>query len=148
MNPKSVNRIIAVILFAGSALWGCLAAQFPESFVKGVPGPSFFPLTIVAALMVLSVCLFFSKGESKKSGTNGFNWRQVAVISMMCAYVAIIPYAGFPLTTMIALFTLLVFSKKIGIGSAILTSAITTGILFLIFKLLLKIPLPSGEWFA
>lgn len=146
MNFLTRDRIIALIIFIGSLAWGGIALQIPESFVKGVPGPSFFPLTIVAALLVLSAILFFSKGGEQ--GEGGFNIRQALVFAIMLGYVLLVPYAGFPLATAVALFVVLFQTRRIPVGSAAVTALATTAILFLLFKIILKIPLPSGEWFA
>ena len=146
MRHLSRDRIFAIVILILGLIWGYITLNLPKYDMEGVPGPSFFPIVILVSFMFLAVLLLFRKpkqGEEEKKGPI-LSFRQIVVFTIIFLYVATIPYLGFLIGTCIFLFLLLLYNGKLKIISMIITSVLTSGLLFLIFRIFLKISLPAG----
>ncbi len=112
-------------------------------------GPNFFPQVVSVMLLLASLTLIYQalKGNSLKNfetiNKKGFI-RTSIVLGFAIAYLFLMQVAGFYLATGIFLF---VTMKFLGLKSYLVTlivSACVATIVFGIFKVFLKIPLPEG----
>jgi len=145
-----------VLLLAFSVWWGYHTANLPSATMANAPGPRFFPWVLVGALALLSLLLLITSlktgaDESRRPEANGGIGRQklkkhVAVFFIIFIYIVLVENIGFRLATFPILLIILrlVMGQKswvVGIGTA---AGITMGI-YLVFRVLLGVPLPSGN---
>lgn len=143
------DRIVAIVLFLCTLAWGWCALRLPPAYVKGVPGPAFFPLAIFVALGVLSVILFIQSGDPEKQDREKIlTVRQAAVFALMFLYVLLVPVLGFAPGTFAAVSAIMLFTGQATLRSTFLTAISVSVLLYLFFKVFLQIPLPAGIWFS
>ena len=119
---------------------------------SGIPGPGFLPFVTGLILAALSLILLISrlwkspsdshaKGEPMPRGKALL--RILKVLGALCLYVLLLEPLGFVLTTF--LFMVLVLRLEPRSWLFILLGAIgATLFFFVLFKVLLRVPLPSG----
>ncbi len=115
-------------------------------------GPDFFPRVLSVVMMILGLALILNAlaGNSlKKTETidpRGFI-RMLISIGICIGYLFLMKILGFASATFIFLFILMSFLKQRGIIIRILSSLITSIVVWTIFKYFLIIPLPEGVFF-
>lgn len=145
---KKANISVSVVLFAIAAYMIYEASGYFHVDPNDV-GPQFFPIAIAILLIVLGIGLIVSSfiGTQNESSPQFFTTKQgksYIVIAMMLVYVLLMPKLGFCVTSCLFLFALIrMFGyKKYLINAAVSISV--TALIYLLFKLLLSVPLPSG----
>lgn len=143
------NIIAALGLIAFGAVYAVLAAGLPERSLPNTPGPSFFPLLIIAFVVALSVALLLS-GVLALRLERGPHFRPVTLershlaIACFVIYLALLPFAGFVLASIVFFAALMVlYGARNHIVTAI-TSVAVPVVLFVIFRYGFKIVLPRG----
>ena len=143
------DRAVAAVIFLGTLAWGYFARQLPPSHVKGVPGPAFFPLAIFSCLIVLSILMFIQSGDPEKQDKSAIlTLRQIVVFALMLLYVLLVPVLGFAPGTFVSLSAIMLFTRQATVKSTFLTALAVSLLLYLFFKVFLKIPLPDGAIFS
>ncbi len=138
------DRITAVVvlllgvgsLFEGCRLWG------------GWGGIGSLPVLIGASLVCLAVALFVTAKSSKTEAIGWPTWpvqRKLMFVSgMSFAYVVVIPYLGFFVSTAVFMFGR---TKRMGPTRPSVASSfglLTSLVSYVTFKIGLRMPLPSG----
>jgi putative tricarboxylic transport membrane protein len=136
----------AIVFLILALAVGLQAARFPMGNLKRV-GPGFFPLILAALLGLLSMLLLIKGLWSSERVRVCWPARWggiILVIAAIFAYTLLLKPLGFLLATF--LFTSLVFKYADSTRWAVplAGAAITTGLNFLLFKVWLAIPFPSG----
>lgn len=140
------DTISAVGFLALSVFVGAQAARFPLGKLNRV-GPGFFPLVLAVLLGVLSLALLSNSLRLKDKKRAETPRRPVAlglVVAAIFTYSLLLKPLGFVLSTL--LFTLAVFelSDPRRWFAPILAAVLTTAGSYLLFKLWLGIPFPTG----
>jgi len=138
----------ALILLAGIMIY--TSKSFPNAQGTDV-GASFFPMVLSSLLIFLSLILVFTairKGEPNSDKSEKTEWKK-AILAMVCTffYFLVLNYIGYLIATPLFLggmMWLYQYQKKIHI---IFWSLLITGIMYLCFVKLLKVPLPVGIFF-
>ncbi|WP_180994085.1 tripartite tricarboxylate transporter TctB family protein [Bacillus sp. Marseille-P3661] len=148
---KVINYGISI-----AAIMLSIFAYFSSSgFVNYDPndiGPSVFPkgisvFTIILAVLLAITTYFKDKDTSRLSDifskTNLWNVGKTFVLFI--GYYVVMNFAGFIISSLLFLF---VFFKvlEIKLAKNIITSVVTTGVVYYIFYQLLNVQLPSGIW--
>ena len=143
------ERITAIICFIFGALVYYGASQMKKSALDPV-GPGVFPKVASAIIMVISVLHFVISPttEENTKEKEELHWRNVAILAgMIVVYIFLFPRIGFPIATTAFLFAFsTIFDPrpmKEKIVGNILFSVLFMAVLYLIFKVLLGIMLPS-----
>jgi hypothetical protein len=130
------------LFFAGvGGLWIFRAARMPlwEGFA---PDSGFLPLIYGLLLTVLALA---AMGQILTAGdprpTEEFR-KPLLVLAILTATVSALPLAGFAISVFALLFLLYAVVERLPWLNAVLVSAGTTGVLYLIFKVWLGVPLP------
>jgi hypothetical protein len=145
----SAERICAVLALglAAAILAGSRGLTF---MVHGAPGPGMMPRLIAAGLIaVCALLLLMSKSRSDRSGAtlgSGINGRVAGAIAIMLLYAALMPVIGFPLATLLFILILNHWWGRSRWWSALTFSILSAAALYLIFRVLLDMPLPRGAW--
>jgi putative tricarboxylic transport membrane protein len=141
-----MERISSLIVFVIGLLITWQASKLRlGGFHK--PGPGLFPLILGLILILLSLILLIqSKG---RPGSRSFSFgespkRIVMVYGSLLAYVAILEYAGFLLSSFLLIFFLFVVLGEYTVKRAALTALAATAVAYVLFDVLLKSPLPKS----
>ncbi len=94
------NIIAGIVLILIGIGYGYLASELPIRDVKGVPGPSFFPIIITLALIALSSAMFFQGLKQIRAGDAGEEIslppkKVMIMLFVFLAFIAALPYLGF-----------------------------------------------------
>jgi putative tricarboxylic transport membrane protein len=144
MRHRDTDSAIVFLILALAV--GFQAVRFPMGSLKRV-GPGFFPIILAALLGILSILLLIKGLWSAERVRVCWPARWSGLILVMVAifaYTLLLKPLGFLLTTF--LFTSLVFKYADSTRWIVplAGAAITTGVNFLLFKVWLAIPFPSG----
>jgi hypothetical protein len=141
----TVDRVLGVggILLAipvAVASWG-FGVGSPKS-----PGAGFWPLLIVVAMAGLGFSLLLHPSEAIPSAvTQDSRWGRLWIaLGTMAVYVVTLDPLGFPVATTILLFVQLRWVENRTWRSSAWIAVLTALIAFLLFRVLLKVPLPAG----
>jgi len=149
---KKDDILSGCILIAISIYFLRESNSLPPSSL-GIPGSAFFPRLVCFAFVIFGGILIirsFKKGEAERKITLILKQdliRVLAVILLCGIYIFSIPFLGFILTSILFIvFLMFIFQVK-RIGIIILWGFLVTLIIYFIFKILLKVPLPAGMFF-
>lgn len=104
------NIVAAAVLIVCGLVYGYLAWGLPERSLPNTPGPSFFPLVVMAILLVLSVALLVQAlaaddgaaapavGDAPALTVD--HRLALAALAAFLAYIALLPIFGFILATL------------------------------------------------
>ena len=150
MAHKNIAAAIGLLAFTG--WYAVLTASLPElEVMQKIPGPSFFPWLITAALAALSIALLV-QGIKKLKSANGVSAGQsdlktpVLALASFAIYLGVLPFLGF-VPSSIALFGALMWLY--GARNPLMIAACAIGgplILFVLFRYGFNIILPRGLW--
>ncbi|QNK87449.1 tripartite tricarboxylate transporter TctB family protein [Sporosarcina sp. resist] len=135
------------VLILGSFFYA-LTFNFPELSVSDT-GPAFMP-RIYCGLLILFGLILFIQGVLDKSGkVEKEHTTRYAIASMgiILLYIIVMPIIGFYISTLLLVFSLLLFSK---VRSKIILISVPIGtvlFIFIVFVKLLKVSIPMGSLF-
>ena len=119
---------------------------------SGIPGPGFLPfvtgIILVALSLILLIARFLDRGgragpkEEPMPGGLALS-RILIVLGALCLYVLILEPLGFMVTTFLFMIVLLRLEPRKWMF-ILLVSIGATAFFFVLFKVLLRVPLPSG----
>jgi putative tricarboxylic transport membrane protein len=140
-----VIRIAALVLlvFAAGFLWE--ASRYPFGTL-GAPGPGFLPVVLGTAFAVLSLVLLIRPGRTEESvlpPDRAASVRIVTTLLVIALAIVLLDRLGFLVTgTMLMLVLLLVLDRR-PIRAALL-APVSVVLVYAVFKVWLRVPLPSG----
>lgn len=151
---RTADRRVALGLLAFSAWWGYLTYNLPGKTVENAPGPRFFPWVLVISLAILSVVLLWqSRGTGSEAGRGKTlstpDWIKVAAtLALIFAYTYLIGLIGFIYASGIVLVLFFRFIVDVRNWLTILSgSALVATAVHVIFRMILRVPLPTGKLF-
>lgn len=129
-----------------------VASRYPsaEVYGTGVPGPGLWPICISVILLLCAVILKIRtlkmKSEDDVSlGLLSRGARRVYIcMGILIAYVAVLNYLGFIISTLVMMFIFIQWFSKKKVPISILLSAGCTLTIYFVFKLLLNVPIDFG----
>jgi uncharacterized BrkB/YihY/UPF0761 family membrane protein len=132
---------LALFFAAVGGLWAFRGARMPlwEGFA---PDSGFLPLIyglLLTALALAAMGQILTAGET--APTQEFR-KPLLVLAILIATVSALPVAGFAISVFALLFLLYAVVERLPWLNAALVSAATTGVLYLVFKVWLGVPLP------
>ena len=128
------------------------ARTFPTG-THGALGPGFFPMVLAVLgifLSILQIVTSRKESDEEQAGLKLFskeNARIWIALGTTILYFIIMQYVGFLISTPIYLFALLTLFKVKSWPIRILVPLVTTGVLHVVFTMLLYVQLPSGKLF-
>jgi putative tricarboxylic transport membrane protein len=140
--------ISCVILIALSA-YGLIESSRLERTMKMGIGIGFLPFTMSLAIGGLSIALLVSilrgRAEIKDKPVFQPDGRsRVFVVAFLMGYLFLIEWLGYVASTFVYLAATIIFLRRERIFNAVLMSMGLTVLLYAIFRLWLKSPLPTG----
>jgi putative tricarboxylic transport membrane protein len=163
-NYRSSARALEIVCMKyrdmiGSLFWitvgivFCVGALHYGLFKSGVPEPGLLPFIAGVVLIILGTGVLVSswKTSSKEENTKGpffperSSLRRLCFsVFALCAYLAIVEWVGFVLTTFLFMIFLMRFVEPQKWKTILTCSALTTMISYLLFDVLLGTHLPKG----
>ncbi|MGH3344327.1 MAG: tripartite tricarboxylate transporter TctB family protein [Carbonactinosporaceae bacterium] len=122
-----------------------------DLYVEGVPGPGFFPALLAIAMALSGALLVVSRvraagadGDECRLPTRRQATRSLSLWVAVLLAALLVDVVGFPVAMALLVATILVgIEGRRGIGTLVTIVAIPLGA-WLLFALLLQVPLPSG----
>jgi putative tricarboxylic transport membrane protein len=136
------GEIALALLFAAlGALWLARAVRMPlwEGFA---PDSGFLPLFYGVLLLALSLGVMLQVVRAPAPAPGETIRKPLVVLAALAAAVAALPFAGFTLTVFALLFFLYSRVERLPLVTSAAVSGVTTGVLYLVFKTWLGVPLP------
>jgi hypothetical protein len=134
---------LALLVFAAGFLWE--ASRYPFGTL-GAPGPGFLPVVLGTAFAVLSLVLLIRPGRTEESvlpPDRAASVRIVTTLLVIALAIVLLDRLGFLVTgTMLMLVLLLVLDRR-PIRAALL-APVSVVLVYAVFKVWLRVPLPSG----
>ena len=133
--------VLALVFAALAALWIAKGATMPlwQGFA---PDSGFLPLIYGVLLLFLAAAVLVQLLTTKEKRPGEAIRKPLVVLGALVAAVAALPFAGF----VISVFALLVFLyaavERLPLAASLVVSGATTGVLYLVFKTWLGVPLP------
>ncbi len=142
--PAAAGAALAVTAFA-------LATQIPEGARLTQFSPRWWPEILAALLLVLSVCLAVTAFRRKptaaveqdvpESATRQGAWRLTSMLASIGGYGVLWYFVDFRVSTLVLFVALTWLGGGRGWKALVLFPAIATAILYLLFGVLLRVPL-------
>lgn len=113
------------------------------------PGAGLWPFVISITTILLAVVQCFLPGASSDGaddssrGSTKPHSRAVLLGALIFVYAVLVDYVGYLLLTAALLFIASLFVARAGWRGAVLTSLVSTGVVYMVFATLLGIPLPT-----
>ena len=148
MARKNIIAGMALIMFG--VWYAYLIGDLPErSIMPNTPGPSFFPIIIVSAILMLSAALFISgvrenHGAEKTVRDQTSHRLAVLAIGAFVVFLALLPYAGFIIASCLFFAVLMYLYGSRNWIMIIASSVIIPVTLYLLFRHGFQIILPRG----
>jgi putative tricarboxylic transport membrane protein len=138
-------RIAALVLlvFAAGFLWE--ASRYPFGSL-GTPGPGFLPVTLGTAFAVLSLVLLIRPGlppEDVLPPDRAAALRIGITIVAITLSILLLDRLGFLVTGTLLMLAMLLFLDRRPIR-AMLLAPVSTVLVYAVFKVWLRVPLPAG----
>jgi putative tricarboxylic transport membrane protein len=135
---------------------GIIASTWQYPFgTLGKPGTGFVPLLSGVIMTGLSLgiilqAVFRAKEGEKEKGKSSFlndRWPKLVVtLIILFSYAFLLDILGFVLATFALVLFLLKIVEPTKWHSALLQAVVTTGACYLLFYIVLKVPMPRGIW--
>lgn len=157
---KKYNIISSIALIIFSIALYLYASTFPVREGRiAVLNPGFYPKLLAAVLGGLALILLISSliqhAKTTKKFWDGTSKNSLILLGitlgMLILYPIFLQYVGFTITTfmfILGLIFCLSDREKYGIPVIFVVSFATTTVIYLVFKLFLKIPFPRGIFFG
>jgi hypothetical protein len=148
MNEPRVAGAILLVFGVIALIEARRVAALREEMVAGaVVGDDTFPWIIGGALVLLGLhALFLARWPAANVTVPGGTARRqlLATAGALAAYCAITPYLGYTVSTLVVATGLFRAMGGYRWLLALLASCLTTGVLYLMFRVWLHEPLPTG----
>ena len=142
---RKVDIVSAVILLALSVYVIVTAGSFPSD--TRTLGPGFFPTLTAGLLAVFAGWQLIAALLRKKDGDSPAKPKHslLAILAITALYIAVLPLLGFVIATPLFLIACGLVISETGRQrwkTLVLSSVVTTGMLYTVFSVLLNVPLP------
>ena len=143
MRPRvdKGELVLALVFAALAVLWIAQGARMPlwQGFA---PDSGFLPLIYGALLFVLAAGVIVQLLAATDARADEAIRKPMVVLGALIAAVAALPFAGFVVSVFALLLFLYAAVERLPVVSSLAVSAATTGILYLVFRTWLGVPLP------
>lgn len=149
MSMARRNILAALALIAFCAWYAVLAEALPERSLPNTPGPSFFPLLIIACVFALSLALLVKglrglRADGGEQAQAGNSRQPFAALAGFVVYLAALPYAGFIIASVVFFAALMLLYGARRHALTALAALAFPIVLYFIFRYGFHIVLPRG----
>jgi len=136
-----LKRIVPIGLMGIGVYWCIMSIQYGLWVRKG-PGGGFLPM--LAGILAILIGIWVVKDSFKETDLGKFNKKVFLPIGVMLAIAILSEYIGLICAIVIYLFCWLRFYSKVNLKTTILITIICPCIVYAIFIMWLKVPVPTG----
>lgn len=147
---KRLDQITAAMIFVVS-LWYIFEALRMPLVAGKAPGSGWMPLLLGILMAFLAVLLFLSAARRPASEDKAVVWpkgrglvNNVGILVGLALSVALLQLVGYLVSTFVFLFGLVLLLGRYDWKFATGVAAVSTVVLYWVFKIWLEIPLPPG----
>lgn len=142
---SSVDRTVGLAAVCGGVLLAVVGWRLDPGTSK-LPGPGFFPLLIAVTMGALGLWLLLRPGnEEKPAQPESSRWNSFALaLVSIFGYAIILQDLGYLISTSALLVVQLRWVEKQNWRISLLTAGMASIVSLIIFRVLLKVPLPLG----
>jgi hypothetical protein len=142
---SSVDRGVGIAALLGGILLAIVGWRLGPG-TSQLPGPGFFPLLIACTMSGLGISLILRPGsEEKPIPPESSRWTALALsLISIFAYTLVFHEAGYLVSTFALLAVQLRWVEKQSWATSLLTAGIASAVSLVVFRVLLKVPLPAG----
>ena len=138
---RKLNFIMDFFLIGLSAVFFFMTSQLPE---KATVYPTFVISLLLLLTLIHLAITFFNKDDSEETTFKNIEVKQLLTVLVVSGlYVVLINILGY-ITSTIAYIAALLIMLKIKAVNSILISVGFSVIIYILFKMILKVPLPTG----
>ncbi|MDX1606663.1 MAG: tripartite tricarboxylate transporter TctB family protein [Candidatus Competibacterales bacterium] len=137
------DRIVGVGLFLLAVAYGLQARTYTSGFLTDPLGPTAFPQLLAVLLGLGSIYLIVRPDPDVDWPRGRALLHQLFTVGVLVAYAFVLEPLGFIPVTFVAL-TVIALQFDVRLLPAAVMGALASGGLFLLFDLLLGLPLPMG----
>ncbi len=140
-----VDRGVGIAALLGGILLAIAGWRLDLGTSK-LPGPGFFPLLIACTMGGLGVWLFLRPGSEEKSvSPESSRWSALAIaLVSIFGYTMVLNELGYLVSTFALLIVQLRWVEKESWSTSLWTAVIASAVSLVVFRVLLKVPLPAG----
>ena len=140
-----VDRGVGIAALLGGILLAIAGWRLGPGTSK-LPGPGFFPLLIACTMGGLGVWLLLRPGSEEKSvSPESSRWSALAIaLVSIFGYTMVLNELGYLVSTFALLIAQLRWVEKQSWSTSLWTAAIASAVSLVVFRVLLKVPLPAG----
>ena len=151
MSMGHRNLAAGIVLLAAGFGYGFATGQLPDRTLPDTPGPAFFPWLIAFGLFGLSAVLIVQgliTVRQQSEATSGYHLPRRGWLALggFAAYLLLLPYAGFVLSSVPFCGGLVVLYGERRAVIAMVAAVLIPLILFLVFSTGFQVLLPRGVW--
>ena len=138
---KKVDIYLGFAMVAVAGVFYYMISKLPE---KAIQYP-IFVTTLLLFLSLIHLAISFSrKDDGEASGFESIEWKQLAFVLLTSGiYVGILKLVGYVVSTIIYILAVL-FGLKVNKKLSIVISVGFSLVIYVLFKIILKVPLPKG----
>jgi hypothetical protein len=133
---------LALLFAALGGLWVARASRMPVWGESFAPDSGFLPLIYGVLLFFLAAAVLVRLLATREERPGEAIRKPLVVLGALLATVAALPLAGFALSVFALLYFLYAWVERLPQVTSAVVSGVTTGVLYLIFKTWLGVPLP------
>jgi putative tricarboxylic transport membrane protein len=140
-----VDRGVGIAALLGGILLAFAGWRLDPGTSK-LPGPGFFPLLIACTMGGLGMWLLLRPGsEEKPVPPESSRWSALAIaLISILGYTMVLNELGYLVSTFALLVVQLRWVEKQRWSTSLWTAAIASAVSLVVFRVLLKVPLPAG----
>jgi hypothetical protein len=140
-----VDRGVGIAALLGGILLAIAGWRLGPGTSK-LPGSGFFPLLIACTMGGLGVWLLLRPGSEEKSvSPESSRWSALAIaLVSIFGYTMVLNELGYLVSTFALLIAQLRWVEKQSWSTSLWTAAIASAVSLVVFRVLLKVPLPAG----
>jgi len=140
-----VDRGVGIAALFGGILLAIAGWRLDPGTSK-LPGPGFFPLLIACTMGGLGIWLLLRPGSEEKSvSPESSRWSALAIaLISILGYALVLNDLGYLVSTFALLAVQLRWVEKQRWATSLWTAAIASVVSLIVFRVLLKVPLPVG----
>jgi putative tricarboxylic transport membrane protein len=141
-RPAVSDRLTGLVLLVLAIVYGVTASGY-EAMIGDPLGPAVFPVVLAIPLGLLSLYLIARPDPEPDWARGRALLKQVLALAVLVAYAYLLEPLGFIVTTLLAVVALgwLLGAR---LRDATLAGVVIAVVLFVLFDVLLKLPLPAG----
>ena len=141
---RTSARVAGVVLAVLAVAIGAEATTFNVAFVTDAIGPKALPFLVAAILLIASLRLIARPDVDVVWPDRSVGVKIAGAVVAFLLYAAVLPWIGFftSTTAVVSALSLLYDGPK---KKSVMAAAALSGVLWLLFVALLKLPLPIGE---